>query len=152
MHGKIRSALMIGASVLATFAVGVRGAQASWNDTKWGMSVDQIRTLYPTATLQKDPASGTEYYESTTPVQASGVTWTRIAFRFESGGLSEVILNAPVSPNDMRDRLISQFGAPIDRRGARVYFKNPSSGDTILLNGALSDLTIIQYQKPSGGF
>lgn len=86
-------------------------AQAHWQDTRWGMNEAEVRAVWPTASEVQ--SAGSYYLEIPGPVAVGGVSYESIKFTFDTKGrLQRVGLTTTLPFEELRRRMVSQFGSP----------------------------------------
>jgi len=135
------------ASLAATAALAVSlliaaPAAAHWNETRWGMSVEQVTALYPAAREVASSVPGaSRVFEIPSGLDWQGRRWTSVRFSFWPGqGLAVVILSADTTLAEMTGWVSARYGpatSTLDLGSARSdFFQDPGAGDTVWITSA----------------
>jgi hypothetical protein len=141
------------------------GAHAHWQNTKWGMTEAEVRTVWPAATERHE--NGYYVLRIDGPVTIAGVTYQRVSFTFDTKGrLRQVSLSTDMLYNLLVDRLISQIGAPVlekdeplfgGLRSLKATFRDEEKSNTISVSSfvggtAAPPVAFITYSETEKGF
>lgn len=108
------------------FAAGLAwatAADAHWQNTRWGMTEAEVRAVWPEAHEGLDSS----YYvlRIDRPFQVGGVTYKSARFVFDTKGqLREVRLEVEDYYANIRQRMASQLGAPVNEEESPVFLKD----------------------------
>ncbi len=138
-------------------------AQAHWQNTRWGMNEAEVRAVWPMAS--EIERADTYFLEVPGPVAVGGVTYESIRFTFDTKGrLRRVSLTTTLPFEDMRRRMISQFGSPAKETNEpfalglstrSVDFRDTGRGNLINLfatTGGPTNKAFVTYTPLETGF
>jgi len=112
---------------------------AHWDKTRWGMSIQQLQAVYPSARKLRD-----DLYRIEGPFVIHGYTFEAVAANFDSNRLFEVY--GVVQPDDVMSlqatlaRNLGQGRTAFDRTASRFVsgFDDVSGGNRVFLYGPSS--------------
>lgn len=136
---------MVAPAAAVVFAAALLSATpvaAHWNNTRWGMSIEQVEALYPAAREVESSVPGaSRVFEIPSGFDWQGRRWTSVRFSFWPGqGLAVVILRADTTLAEMTGWVSARYGpatSTMDLGSARSdFFRDPGAGDTVWITSA----------------
>ncbi len=144
------------ATAAATMALGVSNANAAWTNTHWGMSLNEIRALYPDTHEKVDTGFTQMPYQVASMTKPYlGLAWREVDFTFGPSGLDQVVALSDSSPATVAVALRKSYGAPTSTDKTPLFerdvFHDPASGDQIIVMSQSPAGSILIVSPANGG-
>lgn len=126
-------------------------AAADWQNTKWGMSKEEVAAVYPDQQLSSE---GNETWSIRTNISLAGETFDKAYFIFNKGRLSAVrLVGSSLAAREVERALAARYGQAVLNQGANggSTYSDLQAGNYIVLLQTVGSTHLI-YKPVEKGF